>query len=154
MKNSSICFLCWWFVMWCFVALTFSQQTDWYGFPCPHPQCVCCWSDCPSGEACKYPQIFKSKKNDDFYFMIFCNLNCFPVSIVLNAHFFLIWSYYNVLSFRPSMTTSRRLSRQHLRDPWRESWDTQRTRYRKYKSFWIIHNSWYALTNQLCVRHI
>lgn len=103
-----------------------------------------------------------------FILWFFCNLNCFPLSIVLNALFLFKfanfkhwlclsakpWFYYNVLSYRPSMTTSRRLSRLHLRDPWRESWDTQRTRYKKYKSFWIIHNNWYALTNQLCVRHI
>lgn len=31
----------------------FSQQADRYGFPCPHPQRVCCWPDRPSGEARK-----------------------------------------------------------------------------------------------------
>lgn len=40
------------FCVWLLTVL-FLQQTDRYGFPCPHPQRLCGGSDCPSGEACK-----------------------------------------------------------------------------------------------------
>lgn len=76
------------------------QQADWYGFPCPHPQRVRGWSDCPSGEASEFLFIYLL-----LFFMFLSILRTVSIHIL----YFMLWAPYPELTPLQISTNTFRL---------------------------------------------